>query len=64
MLVTLRGYRFKVICMQLRSVMLTGSILSSIKSWKQTLCPRSEWGGWIQNSQLKFQEKKHCLIQD
>ena len=64
MLVTLRGYRFKVICMQLRSVMLTGSILSSIKSWKRTLCPRSEWGGWIQNGQLKFQEKKHCLIQD
>ena len=45
MLVTLRGYRFKVICMQLRSVMLTGSILSSIKSWKQTLCPRSDGEG-------------------
>ena len=58
MLVTLRGYRVKVICMLLGSVMLTGSILSSIKCWKQTLCARSGWGGWIQNGQLKFQEKK------
>ena len=58
MLVTLRGYRAKVICMPLRSVMLTGSILSSIKSWKQTLCASSGWGGWIQNGQLKISRKK------